>query len=248
LRKIKITSMNEPREQRESGTQDAMDWYSGGALKAPGYSGGHGMEPKPAAGLSLVLQKINLVTSLAALILFFLPWIDIQCSGKSLATQTGIQTIYGGGSPAQDMEAFEKEGRDRRTGRSNDKSMGSPLVALALLAVIGAVVAAFLAIRSAGESRSNLTGILCAVALALLALQMMIGFPVKKNLNEQVAGQSKTEQRAEGPLGGFGEGMAQAIMMQIQIRHLPALYIELILLGLPSLILANRWLDGLGKG
>jgi hypothetical protein len=241
--------MNEPREQRESGTQDAMDWYSGGALKSSGDSGSHGMEPKPTAGMPLVLQKINLVTALAALILFFLPWIDIQCSGRSMATQTGIQTIYGGGSPAQDMEAFEKESGGKRGGGSNDKSMGlAPLVALALLAVIGAVVSAFLAIRYAGESYNHLTGILCAVALGLLALQMMIGFPVKKNLGEQVAAQSKTELRADQPFKEFGEGMAQAMMMQIQIKHLPALYIELILLGIPALVLANGLIDRMKRG
>jgi hypothetical protein len=240
--------MNEPREQRERGTEDAMDWYSGGALKASGDFGNHGMEPKPAAGLSLLLQKINLVTSLAALILFFLPWIDIQCSGKSMATQTGIQTIYGGASPAQDMEAFEKAGRGRRNGGSSDDSMGfAPLVALAFLTVAGAVVSGFLAIRFAGEAYHNFTGIFCAVALGLLALQMMIGFPVKKNLGEQVAAQSKTEQREDEPFEGFGEGMAQAMMMQIQIRHLPALYIELILLGIPALVLANGFIDRLRK-
>lgn len=226
-----------------------MDWYSGGASKASGDPGSHGMEPKPAAGLPLLLQKINLVTSLAALILFFLPWIDIQCSNKSMATQTGIQTIYGGGSPAQDMEAFEKEGRGRRSGGSDDDSMGfAPLVALAFLAVAGAVVTAFLAIRFAGESRNNLTGILCAVALSLLALQMMVGFPVRKNLGEQLAAQSKTELRTDEPFKEFGEGMAQAMMMQIQIRQLPALYIELVMLGLPTLILANGWIDRMKRG
>lgn len=225
-----------------------MDWYSGGASKASGNAGNQRMEPKPAAGLSLVLQKINLMTSLAALILFFLPWIDIQCSGKSMATQTGIQTIYGGGSPAQDMEAFEKENKMKRGGGSDDESMGSaPLVALAFLTVAGAVVAAFLAIQFTGESKHNFTGILCAVALGLLALQMMIGFPVKRSLGGQVAAQSKTEQRTDEPFEGFGEGMAQAMMVQIQIRHLPALYIELVLLGLPTLILANGLIDRLRK-
>ena len=226
-----------------------MDWYSGGSLKASGDPGSHGMEPKPAAGLSLLLQKINLVTSLAALILFFLPWIDIQCSGKSMATQTGIQTIYGGGSPAQDMEAFEKEGRGRRSGVSDDDSMGSaPLVALAFLAVASAVVVAFLTLCSAKEASLNLTGILCAVALGLLALQMMAGFPVKKKLGEDMARQGKIERRGEEPFENFGEGMAQAMMMQIQIRHLPALYIELILLGIPGLILANGLIDRMKRG
>ena len=38
-----------------------------------------------------------------------MPWIDLQCSGKGLATQTVIQIIYGRGSPAADMEAFEEK-------------------------------------------------------------------------------------------------------------------------------------------
>lgn len=187
-----------------------MDWYSGGAPKTSGDPGNHGMEPKPAAGLSLLLQKINLVTSLAALMLFFLPWIDIQCSGKSMATQTGIQIIHGGVSPAQDMEAYEKEGRGRRGGGSDDDSIGSaPLVALAFLAVIGAVIVAFLTLCSNQDPSRNLTGILCAVALGLLALQMMIGFPVKKKLGEDMAKHSKTELRADEPFKEFGDSMAQ---------------------------------------
>ena len=61
--------MKDTHTQNNLGTEDAMDWYRGGASKAPGNSGSHGMEPKPAAGMPLVLQKINLVTSLAALIM-----------------------------------------------------------------------------------------------------------------------------------------------------------------------------------
>ena len=235
--------------QRERGTEDAMDWYSGGASKASGDPGNHGMGPKPAAGLPLLLQKINLVTSLAALILFFLPWIDIQCSGKSMATQTGMQIIHGGVSPAQDADAFEKERSGRRGGGSDDDSIGSaPLVALAFLAVAGAVVVAFFTLCSNQDPSRNLTGILCAVALGLLALQMMIGFPVKKNLGEELKAQSKTERRMEEPFKEFGDSMAQAMLMQIQIRNLPALYIELVLLGLPTLILANGLIDRMKRG
>ena len=70
---------------------------------------------------------------------------------------------------------------------------------------------------------------------------------MKKKLGEDLTKQGKIEQRAGEPFDGFGEEMAQAMMMQIQIRHMPALYIELILLGLPSLILANGWIDRMKK-
>jgi hypothetical protein len=62
--------------QPECGPEGAVDWYSGGALKEPGSSGGDSMEAKPAAGFLLVLRKIKLVTSLVALLLVFPPWID----------------------------------------------------------------------------------------------------------------------------------------------------------------------------
>jgi hypothetical protein len=195
-----------------------------------------------------MIQKLHLGTTLAALVLFCLPWIDIQCSNKSLATQTGIQTIYGGGSPAPEMEAFAKEqGKDKTRGKQGDDSMGySPLVALALLAVIGAVAASFMAIRSDDGPRGNTAGILCAVALALLAVQMMVGFPAKKSIGKSMAESSEKENRGR-PTGEPDFGLATAMMMDIQVRYLPALYIELIMLGLPALILANGLIDKLKK-
>ena len=33
------------------------------------------------------------------------------------------------------------------------------------------------------------------------------------------------------------------MMMQIQVRHLPSLYFMLVALGIPTLILANGWID-----
>ena len=50
-----------------------MDWYSGGASKTSGDAANQSMDSKPAMGLSLMLRKLNLVTSFQALVLFFLP-------------------------------------------------------------------------------------------------------------------------------------------------------------------------------
>ena len=196
-----------------------------------------------------MIQKLHLGTTLAALVLFCLPWLDIQCSSKSFITQTGLQTIYGGGSPAPELEAFAKEqGRDKTLGKQGDDSMGySPLVALALLAVLGAVGASFVAFRSPNSGpRESSAGMLCAIAFALIAAQMMIGFPAKKSVGKNMAESSKKENHGS-PMGEQELGIATAMMMEIQVRYLPALYIELIMLGLPTLILANGLIDKLKK-
>ncbi len=236
--------MDEREKPRDHAPEDATDWYLGGTSKPLTNPDEQAPETRPSGGLPLVFQKLNLFTALAALVLFFLPWIDIQCSGTSMATQSGVQVIYGGGSPSQEMKDLDEKG-----GESEGESMGfAPLVGLALIAVIGAVVAAFAAIRSAAPVRGNLPGVLCAVALGLIAVQMTFGFPVKRKLGEEFSKEQKTEQRADDPFSGLGEGMAQAMMMQIQVRHLPSLYLILVALGLPTLILANGLIDRMKKG
>jgi hypothetical protein len=75
---------------------------------------------------------------------------------------------------------------------------------------------------------------------------MMIGFPVNKNLGKSMAETSRTKTSGD-PMDDLGNGMATAMMMNIQVRHLPALYIELIMLGLPTLVLANGLIDRMKK-
>lgn len=230
-------------------TDEQLDWYFPGRAKDPQPSPGSKNDSHKPSPFQTMIQKLHIGTTLAALVLFFLPWIDIQCSGNSMATQTGVQTIYGGGSPSEEMKAFEEEKGGKKSGDANkEESTGhSVLVALALLAVVGAVVVSFKALRSGDERQSNLVGILCTAALVLISIQMMIGFPVKKELGRSMAEASKNESPGD-PMGGLGEGMAEAMMMQIQVRHLPALYFSLVMLGLPTLVLANGLLDRMRKG
>lgn len=178
-----------------------------------------------------------------------MPWIDIRCSQQSFATQTGFQTIYGVASVSAEMEAFAEEGgRTKKDRAESDDSLGySPKVALALLCVIGAVVMSFMAFRSGDAKRSNLVGVLCAAALLLLAAQMMMGFPAKKGIGAGMASASK-RQTSGDPMDEMGKGMAEAMMIQIDVRHLPSLYFVLLMLGLPTLLLANDLLDRMKKG
>ena len=148
----------------------------------------------------------------------------------------------------EQLEAFgEEDSQIQSDSAKKDESMGySPLIAIALLAVVGAVVVSFKALRSSDESQCNLVGILCAAAFVLVSAQMMIGFPVKNNFGKGMAEASKTATSGD-PMGDLGGGMAAAMMMQIQVRHLPALYLTLIMLSLPTLVLANSLIDRMKK-
>ena len=193
-----------------------------------------------------MVQKLHIGTTLAALVLFFLPWIDIQCSQQSIATQTGIQSIYGGGSPTKEMQAFmDDEGQSASRQDDSEDSMGhAPLIGIALLAVVGAVIVSFIAIRSDEPILNTVVGILCAAALVLISAQMAIGFPAKTSLGKAMGEGARTEVSAD-PMDDFSRGMSTAMMMNFQVRHLPSLYITLVILGIPTLILANGLLDKL---
>jgi hypothetical protein len=181
-----------------------------------------------------MIPKLNLASSIAALFLFFLPWLDIQCSGHTMATQSGVQTIYGGVTLA---EGFRGDSADD----SNKESLGwAFLVAIAFLAVLGAVAVSFLVFTGNRQIPGNLAGVLCAVALVALLMEMIAGFPVAEQISKDAGKQST----AEDPMSVASSQVAAAM---IQVKYRPALYLELVALGIPALILANGLLEGMKK-
>lgn len=188
-----------------------------------------------------MIAKLNIVSTLAALVFFFLPWIDIQCSNRSVMTQSGAQIIYGGGSVPKELKAMEDEAKRTGTARKEESVGISILVGIAWLAVVGAAVTSFLAFRGTSPFPGNTAGVLCAVALTAISIQMAVGFPVVGKMTEDLSKESRG--RAGGALFP-GIEVAAAI---IQVRQLPALYLELIALGIPTLILGNSLLDKMKK-
>jgi hypothetical protein len=238
-----------PDNDNDSYAEEQMNWYSPGRAKSSHNSSGTEDDNAKPSPFESMIQKFHIGTTLAALVLFLLPWIDIRCSQQSFATQTGIQTIYGGASLSAGMEALAEEDGQTKPDRAkpDGASAYAPLVALALLCVVGAVVMSFMAFRSGDSVQSQRVGMLCAAALVLISAQMMIGFPAKKGIGKGMAEASKTDVSGD-PMDEMSKGMAEAMMLQIDVRHLPALYLTLVMLGLPTLVLANGMLDRLKKG
>jgi hypothetical protein len=193
-----------------------------------------------------MFKKIRFSSSLAALFLFALPWLDIQCSEKSMATQSGFQVIYGGGSASEEMKALGDDTKTKSASKSPDSMGISPLVGLALIAVVAAVVFSYLALFRGSEAAEKYSTFLPATALGLILLQLMIGFPAKKKIIESMSeGTSKSQksQSPDDPFSGLGKSMATAMMMNIRVKTAPAFYLELLALGIPALLLVNSLID-----
>jgi len=184
-----------------------------------------------------MIKKLKLGSTLAALCIFLFPWIDIQCSQKSMATQTGFQVIYGGGSVSDELEAMGGNSKE-----SNSKeSMGfAPLVGLAFICVVGACVAAFHSLVKDNSKSDMLSMLLPSIALGLLLIQLMIGFPVKTEMMKSMATE---DSQSETSVDDLSASMAQAMMMSISVKTTTAFYVELFLLGFPALILLNEFVD-----
>jgi len=187
-----------------------------------------------------MIQKLKLGSTLAALFLFLMPWVDIQCSQKSMVTQTGLQVIYGGGSVSDDIEAM---GGNSKKSNSNDSMGFAPLVALALICVVAACVFGCLAFFKDDQRADMISMVLPAIALTLLLIQLMIGFPAKKEIFKSMNKDNPQSEKSGSEFDGLGDSMAKAMMMNISVETKTAFYIELFALGFPTLILINGFID-----
>lgn len=158
-------------------------------------------------------------------------------------TQSGFQVIYGGGSASEAMKSLEEESKESA---SSDESMGyAPLVALALLAVLGGIAFSVIAVYRGGERANLLSSVLPISALVLLLIQLMLGFPAKKHVFESMAeGSSKTKVEESALDDSMDRSMEAAMMMSVRVKMTPAFYLELLALGIPMLLLVNKYKKG----
>ena len=117
-----------------------------------------------------MIPKLNALSALCALACFFMPWLDLRCSGKPILTQTGIQTITGRATPSGNLipEDYESEKLDRAYLAGGAFLLGF----LGSLAALGG----FFAVKKRRFLIQS--GILSAGALTLLLAQQSRKFPV----------------------------------------------------------------------
>ncbi len=186
-------------------------------------------------------RTLRLSTLAAALVLFFLPWLELKCAGQRVAYQSGVQTVLNRISPDVDMQEMAR-GRGGWSGNPEapegnelgEKVGTSYLTAGALLCL---VMAFAVAIGASGRAAS---GVMAGLALALLGLQAVVGFPLQAAVEKEM----KLVDRRTGPSDSDagGEDMGLAIGRQIMTGMMPRVsfspwfYAELVLLGAVAVI------------
>ncbi len=180
------------------------------------------------------IGKINVVALLAALGLFFVPWIEVQCSGpgaesRALMTQSGFQAATGNMTISQDLRSKQGFLGEQPT------SGGDVVQAWLVLASAGvAVLALLVAFGSIGEPQgSKVVSLLALVALGLVLGQTVLGFPLEQDLKVQLEkDKTKSGDGADAMKAAFRTNMNDLI----KIKMLPALYGYFAALGVAGLL------------
>lgn len=199
-----------------------------------------------------MLKLLSPIQLCFCLLLFFLPWIEIQCTPKPgakpdpmtggmptgpqpLVAQSGLQIATGGYTFSNPMLADRGKGRPTADGKADEGGPGAaPLLLLFPVAVLLGIVFGFLPMG--GVSRKLAVFSCCAVAFGSIGVQAAIGFPLKKSFDED---QAKAPQG-----GGGGEMMMADDSMTIELVWKIPLYATLVfLIGATG----TSFLGGAGK-
>ncbi len=170
-----------------------------------------------------MISKINFASFAAALGFFFLPWLDFQCSDKSKITQSGFQTVTGGGSLGEEVEI---QFGDRKNDESRGTFNAALYVAVALGCIVLGLLLAFIGLLGGGPPSPALPA-LAAMALILIGLQMKLEFPMEQKI-------IKLYQKAEvGGEAAVVDPRELLTLEKIRIVYCPGIYFELGSLFLP---------------
>lgn len=183
-----------------------------------------------------MLPTLNLISVLAAVVFFFLPWTSIECRGERMATQTGLQVISGSAKMEPSQEPVRLQ-----LGNTEDSSLGNSYLAGAALFCTGAgLILALAAVFNGKRELSGAPGVLCAIALGCLITQASLGFPAKATLVKRFTAAPDAK---KSPLDGLGKEISREVVDRIQVHPLSWFHLELAALGIPALLSLNRLLN-----
>jgi len=188
-----------------------------------------------------------------AFLLFFFPWINISCDGRHLASQSGLQTCYGGVTADQRLDRLGNAGGP---GARGDKPADlEPWSLLSIIYILLITVAGFLSLacvvavclrHSIIATTSHLFSLaLTTVASFTLALQMIMGFPIERKFNDDLAKErQRINDRRALAFGEFNQGpnldpgLAGLGGAMIEFRYSPWLFLSCLItfLSLPILL------------
>lgn len=206
----------------------------------------HNPEAKRAAGGSSPVRFISPGTFGIAIVLFFLPWTDLSCNGPKgkiqLVTQSGLQSATGEASEGDgfarmreaegipgakkadakfDLDELKRNPFQREAaGKGNsDKTEKAYLLWVYLVLLIGGAVVPVL--LAATRLRGTLILGFAGLALLLLGLQLLIGFPLGN-----AAADFNNEMKQIGDLGKNAVGPQINIggKMEMKSSFLPAFF------------------------
>jgi len=158
-------------------------------------------------------------------------------------TQNGYQTIYAGASLSKELESMSDNEKAESTEESEDSPGFALLVALALLLIVGTVITSLIGLLRGGTRVELASSALPAIALVLLLIQLLIGFPLERAIAESRAENAAQSQSESGPGQAFNDSMTAMLMSSIQVKTTTVFLFVLLVLAVPTLIFANSLIN-----
>jgi hypothetical protein len=142
---------------------------------------------------------------LFAVLMFFLPWVDVRCNGFTAASQSGFQACQG--DYTESVIMAERRLHNQPGFRlNNERIKPAPLLwVYGLLVVAGLVLGLALPI---GKARMIALTVCAVVAFGLMIMQLAIGFPIAEQVAKANADPNMRQQiRNEQPPFPFPQPM-----------------------------------------
>ena len=180
-----------------------------------------------------------------SLIFFFLPWINVTCNGQSLATQSGLQAATGKLAMSSEFESMAKAGDPSGKGggqMGQSDTDKAPLLWLVLLTVVAGIIFGLLACPGInvipGLRTPLIAMILAGVTFLLLTVQMVMGFPIRKSVEDQIEKdkKQKAQMQALQPKGAPPNPMGD-IKMELKASFTPWFWMAYLTPVVPVVVL-----------